>query len=154
MSEIITGVAFERHAVVLMARVTGANRQAIVQSSLNKIFYEVWKIPTPQANRLPPDYAAYGDLSRSRDSTELTIGSVIFDTLQTDARWTVDTTGYNFLVELDAATFEEIPAADYPESQWYEIPIRFEPTSGAAFGVNYQIECKGFLYGKAPPDAE
>lgn len=63
-------------------------------------------------------------------STGLTISSVIFDTIQgsslSDARWTVDTTGYNFRHEVDSTAF---PDPGYATVEYYVTPLSGEPFS-------------------------
>lgn len=76
----ITGVVYEDSTFALMARfeVDGSNA---TQSDCSSITMKAWDT---------------NDLTTTVLSTSLTVSSVVFDTLQTDGRWSVDTTGYNF----------------------------------------------------------
>ena len=60
----------------------------------------------------------------------LTIASVIFDTLQTDARWTEDSTGYNFAYEVPGAKFSAVGNA--------HIEIVFDPVTGEDFSATWE----------------
>lgn len=144
-AEYVTGTAWEKGGVTLLARITGHAGTAITQASVSAISYEVYKVDEPPA---PPSFTAQGTPTKFVAATSLTVADVVFDALQTDGRWTVDATGYNFRAELAAATFDSIAVGSYPDSQWYEIPIRFTPASGAVFFVVYRIEVKHNLYGK------
>lgn len=76
----------------LMARVYGADNTVIVQADVTSIAYSIRSLH---------------DLATVVDSGSLTVSSVIFDTLQTDARWTEDSTGYNFRTTISAAQVPE-----------------------------------------------
>jgi len=62
-------------------------------------------------------------------ATALTVASVIFDTLQNDARWTDDTTGYNFLYE--------VPGSVFPVVDEYQLDFVFTPAAGEKFSLRY-----------------
>ena len=62
-------------------------------------------------------------------SSNLTVADVVFDTLQTDSRWSKDSTGYNFRWDAPASVFAE------GDGQ-YGIDFLFTPTSGAAYYVS------------------
>jgi hypothetical protein len=81
-TDIIRGTAWEDCDVACLARITlnGANlTQAGVSSIARKVFDLSSSTPTTAI-----------------DSSAVTVNTSVFDTLQTDDRWTIDTTGYNF----------------------------------------------------------
>lgn len=102
-----------------MARVLGNDGAAVLQSnvaSINAKMFDIESDPT-------------ADLLTNR---VLTVASVIFDALQaSDARWTVDTTGYNFLYVL--------PAEDLPDPTTYRVEVTITPSSGGVFPIVYEL---------------
>ncbi len=66
----------------LLGRVTGTDGNPIVQSDVSSIAYEIFRVR--------------GGRKTSIASGALVIADVVFNTLQLDARWDVDTIGYNF----------------------------------------------------------
>lgn len=64
--------------------------------------------------------------------TALTVSAVIFDTLQTDARWTIDSTGYNFRHTPGASNFAS-------GDRRYRIEYVFDPVSGENFALVYHV---------------
>lgn len=100
----------------LMARVYGKDAALIQQADFGTITV----------------YWRRGDVTSSISSSSLSPSTVVFDTLQTDARWTADDTGYNFRWDWDAVAF--------PDPGLYRVTVRFAPTSGAAYnGIQAEI---------------
>lgn len=61
----------------------------------------------------------------------LTVTSVMFNTLQTDASWTADIIGYNFA--------DTPPITCFPSSQHrYRMEYKFTPATGAVFFVVFE----------------
>lgn len=117
-----TGNIWEDSGPRLMARVVNTDGSAMLQSSVSSITYAVFDLSVGQ----PPDSVATGTL---------TISSVVFDTYQTDARWTKDTTGYNF--------GWNAPASSFPKGgRKYQVEIKVTPTSGEIFYLVYKITSK------------
>jgi hypothetical protein len=78
--ETITGSVYEDSTFSLMARfeVDGANA---TQADCSSITIKAWDM---------------SDFDTTVLSASLTVANVVFDTLQTDGRWSEDATGYNF----------------------------------------------------------
>lgn len=74
-------VVWEDNGFSLMSRVIGDDATDVRQADISTI---TWKLFDKEARTVVVD------------SGSLTVSSVIFDTLQTDARWKADSEGYNF----------------------------------------------------------
>lgn len=73
-----------------------------------------------------------------REATALDKTVVIFDALQTDGRWTLDETGYNFR--------HDLPAADLPNGRrTYRVEYKITPTAGEVFHIVWEIETLNLL---------
>lgn len=106
---------FEDSGASCMARIVGNDAANATQASITGITYSVYN----------------GDTAIIEDSA-LTVATVVFDTLQTDARWTEDSTGYNFRHDLPATTF---PTGDAV----YRVEYVFNPVSGEDFAVVFEL---------------
>ena len=87
--EIIEGCVAEDSTFAVMARlqVNGSNG---VQGDFSSITWKAWN--TTDRNSV----YAYGTL---------TVANVVYNSLQTDGRWSVDTTGYNFRHDVGSGVF-------------------------------------------------
>lgn len=72
---------FEDSALYLMGRGKGPGGAYMLQADIQSIDLKVFEQGKP---------------GTVIDTQTLTVSQVVFDTLQTDARWTKDATGYNF----------------------------------------------------------
>ncbi len=118
-----TAVVWEDGTAILMARILGADGTAVDQSDVSTIDLEVFDL-----NSSTPKIAVR--------SESLTVSVVIFNTLVTsDARWTVDTTGYNFLYTA--------PASDFVDgNRNYRFKFRVVATTGEVGFVVYDLTTK------------
>lgn len=99
---------WEDHGVHLMARIKGQDAELVTQASITSGTYVVTNVSTA---------------AEIVGSTALTIASVIFDTLQTDARWS-KAGGYNFRFF--------VPKTACPTADPHRVEIDLVPTSGGA----------------------
>lgn len=119
----ILGVAIEDGGATLLARIVGNDAANINQASISAITYNV--------------FTKGGGVDRAENSP-LSKTVVIFDTLQTDAVWTIDGTGYNFkyaAVPLEFPTGNEVSVFEF----------KFTPTTGQVFYVLYEIDILGLI---------
>lgn len=113
------GYVTEDGGASFLARLVGHSGSNVTQASLSAITVKVFDMDSAD-----PDTEVY--------SETLTISSVIFDTLQTDSRWTVDTTGYNFLHAMSATAF---PTGGHN----YRVEYKFTPASGQVFWALFDV---------------
>lgn len=122
MPSIITGIVVEDSGAFLMARVQGANAANVTQADITGVTYSVFDLSSDT-----PTTALAG-----HSGATLTVATVIFNTLQTDARWTIDSTGYNFAHAIAASAF---PTGNHR----FRVEYLFDPASGENFIVPFDL---------------
>ena len=122
----IHGTAFRNGSATLMTRVVGSDAEAIVQADLASAEYTVYLLNDQD----PDDRTAV----TGHTDVALVVADLIFDSLQTDARWTVDQTGYNFRHELDVSANEAFAAAGR-----YLVEFELTPSVGQVILVRFRI---------------
>jgi len=118
---LITGSAYEDSGVTIMARITGLDGAVITQGSISTITCAVFD-PTGASVATPT----------------VVVADSVFDALQTDARWTVDSTGYNFRYDVAASVMAT-------GDKTYRFEFKFTPSSGEVFFVVAQIHAYDVL---------
>jgi hypothetical protein len=116
-----TGVVWEDSTPFLMARIEGTDGDLITQADVSSIAYT--------------SVDMHGDTTSAVSSGALVVAATVFDTLQTDSRWTVDSTGYNFGFLLPAAC---IPEGD----RCYSIDVVLTMASGGSIPVVWKLTTK------------
>jgi len=115
--QITKGQAFQDGGVALMARIVGNSAVNITQGSITSIALTVL-----DANTRDIEIA----------EAAIVVATAVFDALQTDDRWTVDSTGYNFR--------DDVPAASLADgNKTYRFEYAFTPASGAVFFVVFHV---------------
>jgi hypothetical protein len=115
----IIGEVWEGYPATVVARVTGENGADIVKASITAITYTVYDQKTGAV---------------TKTSTALVVADVVFDTLQTDDRWTIDATGYNFRFV--------VPGAAFPNGgTTHEVAVDFDPSAAGEPNFVIVVEC-------------
>jgi len=121
------GTAMKNGTVTLMARIVGADAANLVQANIGSIQYSIYLLDDQDADARTA-VAGHTDVS-------LTVADVVFDSLQTDALWTVDTTGYNFQHVPDVSTNPAFAIA----GRRYLVEYRLTPVVGQIILARFRI---------------
>ncbi len=123
-AQIGTGTVFEDGSGSLMARVKGVDGDNIVRADITSI-----------------TCAVFDAGGTSVATPTVVVATSVFDTLQTDARWSpdIDTTGYNFR--------HDMPATTFTAGGRYTVEYKFTPASGAdyVFWVKFRLAAQAVL---------
>jgi len=111
----------------LLARVVGADGANIAQADISSITYAVWLLDEQDADSRT---AVTG-----HGSTALVVADVVFNTLQTDAIWTKDSTGYNFAHTVPISVNQAFTIA----GREYLVEYRLTPASGEVIVLRFRI---------------
>ncbi|MCG8448913.1 MAG: hypothetical protein MI725_04955 [Pirellulales bacterium] len=125
----IQGTVFRNATATFMARVENSTGQNIDQISISAVKYTVYELTMndPQATT-----AVVG-----HENVSLSVGNVIYDTLQNDPTWTVDQVGYNFRHELDISQNEAFALA----GAVYQVRYELTPVLGQKIVFRFQLKC-------------
>ncbi len=123
----ILGTAFRDGSVTLLARVVGQSGQPIVQADIASAQYSVYVLDDQDANGRTA-VAGHTDVA-------LSVADLVFNTLQTDALWTVDSVGYNLRHVLDVSDEPAFATA----GRRFLVELRLSPTSGQVILVRFRI---------------
>ena len=109
----------EDGGATMMARVVTADGTNLVQADLTGASVKVYDLNA-------------ADPAATVHTATLTIASVVFDALQTDDRWSADSTGYNFRDTRAASVFTT-------GGHRYRVEYSFDPTSGEDFWLIFEL---------------
>jgi hypothetical protein len=123
----IYGTAFKNGSVTLLARIVGAQDENVLQANINSVHYTVYLLD----DQNPDSRSAVAEHA----DVPLVVSEIIFDTLQTDPTWTVDTTGYNFRHVLDVSAHQAFAVA----GRRYLVEYRLTPAVGQIILVRFRI---------------
>ncbi len=117
-ANIVKDRAFAATGAAFMARIRGSDGSYVTQAATTSIAYAVSDVTT--------------GASVSVITGSPVVSSTVFDTLQTDAAWSKDSTGYNFKHSLAATAFPTI-------GHVYLVVYTFTPAAGDVYKAEYQV---------------
>jgi len=123
----IYGAAFKHGSVTLLARIVGAGGANIVPPDISAIRYTVYLLDDQD----PDSRTAV----TGHTDVLLSVSAVLLGSLQTDPRWTVDATGYNFCHVLDVSAHPAFTIA----GRRYLVEYRLTPVVGQVIVVRFRI---------------
>ena len=122
----IYGSAMKNGSAILLARVVGSDAQPIVQADVASAEYSLYRLDHQDADSRQ---AVTG-----HDGVSLTVSEVIFNSLQTDSLWTVDSTGYNFRHVLDVSANQA-----FANVGSYLVEFQLTPGTGQVILVRFRV---------------
>jgi hypothetical protein len=124
----ITCTAFKDGTLTLLARVVGQDAAPIVQADLATIAYTVYRLDRWDAE--------HRQAVTGHAAVELDVVDVVFNTLQADALWTADATGYNFRHTIDIGSHAAFPVA----GQYFLVEYTLTPVSDQPILVRFRVK--------------
>ena len=125
----IHGSVFQNSTATFMARVEDSQGNQLDQAAVASLNYTVG-----DADRID---AGESVAILGHERVNLDKAAVIYDTLQTDATWTVDATGYNFRHEIDVTTHEAFSVV----GKDYQIRYEVTPVTGQKIVFRFRVRC-------------
>jgi len=129
MSNDTYGTVEKGGTVTCLARVVGEDAAVINQASISTATYSVFLLDDDD-----PDSRT---VVSGHDDASLTVSAIIFNSLQTDARWSVDSTGYNFRHTIDVSSNNAFAVA----GRNYLVEYRLMPATGQVIIVRFRLNC-------------
>lgn len=123
----IYGTAFKNGTAVLLARIVDSDGNDVQQADVTAVKYSVFEIDPCLPDNLT--------VVAGHDNVSLSVGDVIYDSLQTGGLWTVDATGYNFRHEINVSSAEAFPKA----GAQYQVRYELTPAAGQRTVVRFQL---------------
>jgi hypothetical protein len=123
----IFGSAFKNGTATLMARIVGADGANITQADIATIKYSVYLLDDQDPDARAPQ--------TGHAQITLPVYQVVYNSLQTDATWTVDAVGFNFRHVLDVANFPAFAIA----GRRYLVEYTLTPLTGQIILLRFRI---------------
>jgi hypothetical protein len=112
-------IIMQGNPCTVLARVIGGDGNAITSADIATVAWTVYDV----------------DAQQQTDTGSPDVDDCIYDTLQTDGRWTTDSIGFNLAVDIDDTAF---PVG----GDCYQVRITLTPVSGDPYSVVAMIQTR------------
>jgi hypothetical protein len=123
----IFGTTMKNGTATLMARIVGHDAALATPDDIASVDYSIYLLDDDD-----PDARS---AVTGHDEVSLTVADVLFTSLQTDDRWTVDTTGYNFRHTIDISSNQAFTIA----GRRYLVEYRLTPDEGQVIIARFRV---------------
>ncbi len=123
----IQGTVFQQATATFMARVENSAGVNLDQAAVASIKYTISVVSNDET----------GSAILGHEKVALDKAAVIYNALQNDSTWTVDTVGYNFRHEIDVSQYEAFSKA----GETYQVRYEVTPVSGQKIVFRFCVRC-------------
>ncbi len=123
----IQGTVFQQATATLMARVENSTGANLDQAAVAEIAYTISVVGHDETSS-----TIAGHENIALDKT-----AILYDALQNDSTWTVDSVGYNFRHEIDVSQHEAFPKAGVI----YQVRYEVTPVTGQKIVFRFRVRC-------------
>jgi hypothetical protein len=121
-------IAHRNGSLLLLARIVNWDNAAIQQADVASISYTVRLIDEDD------EYTT--TVVSGHDGVAIAVADAIYDTLQTDSVWSVDSTGYNFKHQLDVSSNQAFAT----RGRAYFVDVAITPVSGQVIRATWRVD--------------
>jgi len=129
MNSDVYGTVYRGGSATCLARLVGEDAQAISRTDVASAEYTIWLLERDDPDARTP--------VAGHEQVAVNVATNVFDSLQTDARWTADELGYNFRHTIDIASDPAFTLA----GRDYLVEYAFTPYAGQVFLARFRFHC-------------
>lgn len=123
----IYGTVFSNCTATFLARIVDESGISLTISDINSVNYTIYLLD----DQTPTTRTAV----TGHEQISLQVSSVMFNTLQTNRIWSMDTTGYNFRHTLDTDNSIAFPIPN----RYYLIVYQIVPANGVPINIHFRV---------------
>jgi len=123
----IQGEVFKNASVILLARIVGEDGGPVTQATISSISYTIYELDEADPDSQTP--------VSGHTAVSVSVANSIFDELQLDELWSVDSEGYNFKHVVDISQDQAFAQAGIQ----YQVRFELTPTTGQVIIARFKL---------------